>query len=371
MRIKSYFTESVHEAMQKARFELGPEALLLSSKRNAQPDSASAYEVVFGVSSESRREAAAEASGAASGEGVARELAELRRQIANVQQSIAAQGRGPVSHRIQEVDGFEERLLAAGFSQAMAQELAQGARSRRSSGAAPAAANEAFEPDILWDELDSRFSVAPELGSAQTGRKVVLLVGPPGAGKTTTLVKLAIAYGIMRKAPLQILSTDTLRLGAAEQLHAYSKILGAAFQAVAGLQTLDHAFEELQSKKLILIDSPGFGPADMEDTLELSAFVQQHATVDVHLVLPATLQMPAMASALERFRVFRPTKLIFTHLDETEAPGCLLEAAIGSKLPISFLSDGQQIPENLREASKHDLRRKVGAGLRESVPAAA
>ncbi len=398
MRIKSYFTESVHEAMQKARFELGPEALLLSSKRAAQPDSTGSYEVVFGISDGSCSRTPVQTVTAAPMEAeVAKQLADLRQQIENLQRSLTS----PASNRTRDRDELMERLVALGFSPGMAQKLAEGSRTRATSGQTAEADNQQpmstaktragrattrkrggrvgtsgipsadCAPDALFEEIDSRFSVAPELGSADSDQKVVLLVGPPGAGKTTTLVKLAIAYGTSRKVPLHILSTDTLRLGGAEQLQAYSRILGAAFHAVAGRRTLEQTFEEVHAKKLVLIDSPGFGPADMEETGDLAAFVEQHAHVDVQLVLPATLQAPAMASALQRFRIFRPSKLVFTHIDEMESPASLLEAAIRSGIPVSFLANGQQIPENLAEASKPELRLQLAARLRESALAAA
>jgi flagellar biosynthesis protein FlhF len=140
---------------------------------------------------------------------------------------------------------------------------------------------------------------------------------------------------------------------------------------VAGRRTLEQSLGELQSKKLVLIDSPGFSPADMEEAGELAAFVKQHASVEVQLVLPATLNTPAIASALQRFSIFRPSKLLFTHLDEIECPGCLLEAAIRSRLPISFLANGQQIPEDIAEASKAELRLRLAARLTNSALAAA
>ena len=142
--------------------------------------------------------------------------------------------------------------------------------------------------------MESRFSVAPELGAPNTDEKVVLFVGPPGAGKTTTLVKLAVAYGIARKIPVQLLSTDILRLGGAEQLQAYARILGAGFQALSGRRSLEQVMDECPSKRLVLIDSPGFGPGDMEESSELSAFIGRHANVEVHLVFarPRCMRRP-------------------------------------------------------------------------------
>jgi flagellar biosynthesis protein FlhF len=393
MRVKSYFAQSVHEAMQRARCELGPEALLLSSKRASEPESSPAYEVIFGVANENRAALPVHSLASTGGDnGIAQQLAELRQQIEIVQRSLAA--RPQMRSGARETDDLLERLVALGFSLSLAHELIAAARLRAQPEATPeesaastvapakgrtrAAATRKRRPrltgctvDALLDEMESRLSVAPELGCEKQDQKIVLFVGPPGAGKTTTLVKLAVTYGTARKAPLQILSTDTLRLGGAEQLQAYARILGAGFQTVAGRRTLEQALLEFRAKKLVLIDSPGFAPADMEEARELSSFAEHRANIDVHLVLPATLTAPAICAAIDRFRIFRPGKLLFTHLDEMDSPGSLFEGAIRSQLPVSFLTNGQQIPENLLAAAKPDLRQKMAARLKSTNAAAA
>jgi flagellar biosynthesis protein FlhF len=121
----------------------------------------------------------------------------------------------------------------------------------------------------------------------------------------------------------------------------------------AGL--LGQALAEFANKKLILIDTPGLSPAELRDTPELAQAASQAAHVEVQLVLPAVLRPQAALATIERFRAFQPSKLLFTHMDEMETPGGLLEVAIRSGLPVSFLSTGQQIPEDIREASKAEL----------------
>jgi flagellar biosynthesis protein FlhF len=353
--------------------------MLVSSKKTA-PEAIrlGAYEVVFAVPSEgtetgprqltavTRPTPVSRPAGDASSE-VARELADLRKQIEDVRRSVSRQGysRALGTEKLPEFQQLHDMLVAADFSEELAQELVQTVTARLTQDASRPFSNEkrAVDPEALIaalrEEIFVRFQVAPELGEPHQPQRIVAFVGPSGAGKTTALVKLAIKYGVSRRVPLQIFSTDTLRVGGSEQLGAYARIMGAGFQAVPTMAALDQALEETRSKRLILIDTPGFGPGEMDEAEELKAFLASHPEIDIHLVVPASMRQSAMKSVLARFADFRPAKILFTRLDDAEAVGAVLEPAIRSGLPISFLSNGQQIPDDVEEASKDLLADKL------------
>ena len=122
--------------------------------------------------------------------------------------------------------------------------------------------------------------------------------------------------------------------------------------SIAGLsQTL----EENRAKRLVLIDTPGFGPGDMEEAEQLAGFVKRNPEIEVQLVLPAYSRLSALENWSKRFEIFRPSKLLFTHLDEIETTGGILEHAMKTGLPLSFLTDGQGIPQDIAEATKPRL----------------
>jgi flagellar biosynthesis protein FlhF len=200
---------------------------------------------------------------------------------------------------------------------------------------------------------------------------VVLFAGPAGAGKTTSLIKLALRYGLRAGVPVQILSLDTLRVGGWEQLASYARITGLAFDVIHHLSAFGQALAECRNKKLILIDTPGFSPAELQETPELATWLARETAVEVQLVLPAVLRPRVAQRAVERFAAFRPSKLLFTHFDEVEAPGGVLEVAIRSGLPISYLADGQQIPEDIHQASKARLLEHFTAVSRQAAASAA
>lgn len=370
MRIKSYFADTVQEAIERARLELGPDAMLLNSKKTeSELRNLGEFEVVFGVSKASEREARQEtrATGHAASSALVQEIAELRKQVETIKHSVTNQSRGAAAGRKQLLPGTEDvyaRLAAAGFSHELAQEIADGMELRLYSEARNAGRDgKPGEQRFSWqavdtaliEEVEARFAIAPEENAAGANARVVVFVGPAGAGKTTTLMKLALRWGVSGRAPLQILSADTLRVGGCEQLAAYARIAGLPFDRIETPAALDSALEEYRQKKLILIDTPGFGAAEMEDAAELAAFIKAERRAEVHLVLPATLQPDAAAGIAERFSILDPSKLVLTHMDETAKAGAVLELAMRLRLPLSYLTDGQQIPEDLDTASKAAL----------------
>lgn len=249
---------------------------------------------------------------------------------------------------------LHELLIGADFSEDLASELLESVAAR------------AVEPKpleqlsaFLKEEIERRLQVSPELGATRADQRVVAFVGPSGAGKTTTLVKLALKYGVATRTPLQIFSADTMRLGGSEELNAYARIMGAGFQAVSNMAALEQGLEESRGKRLLLIDTPGYGAAEMEEAAELKSFFARNPHIEVQLVLPATFRPSATTAALKRFAIFHPSKLLLTHVDGAEAPGAVLDPALRSGLPISFLAKGQQIPEDIEEAVKPRLTDKL------------
>jgi len=180
---------------------------------------------------------------------------------------------------------------------------------------------------------------------------VVAVVGPPGSGKTSTLVKLAARFGIAARRPTQIISADGFRIAAADQLRSYSAILGIGFQSVETAHALSVALDEHRHKDLVLIDTPGLSEREMEEDSGLARLLCGHPEIDVHLVLPVSMRATDLGRVVRRYQAYGPHKLIFTKLDETDSPGVVINEAVRTRLPVSFLTMGQRIPEDLTDAS--------------------
>lgn len=267
------------------------------------------------------------------------EMAELKRRIDTMSGGLPAmdaassfQGgrrRNPLARLLVEQDVEPE------LAEALVREIGG---SERDSGA-------------LRNAVEGAVSVDPSLGVPNAKRRIVALVGPPGAGKTTTLVKLATRYGLKARRSMHLFSTDVYRVGGAEQLRLYASILGVGFQTVETPVALAQALEEQRHKELIFIDTPGWGSRVVPEIHELAGYVGNDPDIDVHLVLPASRRASDLAKTVDRYAIFRPGKLLFTCIDETGRHGPLLNETQRTGKPISFLCCGEQIPEDIEPAT--------------------
>lgn len=372
MKLKSYFAGSVEAAVSQASKELGPDALLVYS-REAPPEARylGAYEVVFSLPTAAEQSpvtqpAAGDRVPAAAAAGVAgngrfeqqthsrltEEVLVLRKQMERMTSTLSRMQ--PVVGNGEWISGpmveMLDELLGAGISHELVQQVAISLQKNLSAGAGAAELPELRK--ALRRELETVFSVDARLGSEAGGPRVVALVGPPGSGKTTTLVKLAVAYGLKSRRPVQLLSADMWRIGGAEQLRSYAAILGVGFQALETPRALTQALEEHRHKDLILIDTPGHSQRDMDAAEDLAHVLKSHPEVDTHLTLSASMKSADLKNAVDRHERFGPAKLLFTRLDETASLGTVLNESARTGKPISFMTDGQRIPEDMREATK-------------------
>lgn len=387
MRIKSFFADSVEEAIEKARADIGPEAMLMNSKQtDFELRALGSVEVVFSVPSENSSGVAAGHAGAVpeahagrktlpehrpaqhasvSPRYLDRELLELRQQIEAVKRTVQRQQRSNAprtGNHSWMVENLFTRLTASGLSEELAQEIAESVDMQGFSWTKPGSVvlrDPGVDPMesvemALSAELDRRFLVNTGL-EGNGSVKAALFVGPPGAGKTTSLIKLALRVGLQSRIPVHILSLDTLRVGGWETLASYARIAGIAFDPVYSLGALPAVLAQLTPKKLVFIDTPGFGPAEETDLRELERCIDRTEALQVQLVIPATMRASVLKGTLERFQGLRPAGLILTRADEVESLGALLDVSICSKVPLAYLSNGQSIPEDMETPAKGDL----------------
>jgi flagellar biosynthesis protein FlhF len=365
--VKSYFASSVQDAIETARQEMGVDALLLKSRpAPAEARHLGEFEIVFGSYAQAQPAAPDPPPASRGVDDLRRQMDEIRNLL--LRNAVAA---GSIHDRQPLV---EQLLLDAGIAGALAAEIQDGVQDRLNLRSVHELSRvrkpREWETDAVLQEMTAeiagRFNVQPELS------RITALVGPPGAGKTTTLVKLAVSQCMTAGRPVRLISTDTQRIGAAEQLRTFAAILGVPFQTAESTAALAQAIDNAPSNTSVLVDTPGLSPAMLGDLgNELAAFLASRQEIDTHLVLTATGRPKDLAGAANRFEVFRPSRLIFTRLDETDSLGPLFcEAARGGK-PVSYLCWGQLIPEDIEPASKSRITESLVRQLPKALRAAA
>jgi flagellar biosynthesis protein FlhF len=365
MKMKSFFARTVEEAVQQARHEMGPEALLVNS-RKAPPEARALgeYEVVFAVLPEDEPGASDAARPAARhtvpspSDAVTLELARLRKQVEEMGSALTGlKGHEPSAAVLApEFGEVYSRLLSHDFSIQVAQEVVKQAHARLN--AEPAAFSRRKMPfdresieRAVRAELEGLVSVDATLDAPAEESRVIVLVGPPGCGKTTTVVKLAVRYGLASLRRVHLISADTRRVGAAEQLRTFAAIIGASFDAVETPHALQQSIEANRQKGLILVDTQGYAARDMDDAAEWARFFSRQPGFEVHVVAPASMRSADLSRVLDRFEIFSPARLIFTSLDETVSSGAIISESVRTGKPVAFLTTGQEVPEDLEPAT--------------------
>jgi flagellar biosynthesis protein FlhF len=201
---------------------------------------------------------------------------------------------------------------------------------------------------------------------------ITAVVGPTGAGKTTTIAKLAARWCMLHGSQdLALVSTDGYRIGAREQLSSYARILGAPLHAANNGKELAGVLDRLKSKKLILIDTAGMGPRDVRLTEQLAALKLGAARARVLLALPAQGEGHALEEIVRSFEPAAPAACLLTKVDEAASLGAVISVTLRHKLQIAYVCDGQRVPDDLHAAhQKRVWLIRAALKLKERVPPA-
>ncbi len=313
MLVKTFSGKTGAEALARVREHLGPEACVLEMRRRAD-----GVEVV----------AAAERPGprlAAPGSALA-----------------TAAGAPPAA-----AERLRDDLVAWGFSLPFAERIAAAAQSN-------------LDTEQLEDRI-AALSYARELvalwvpASPAPAPPVLALVGPPGVGKTTTLAKLAALELYRGERAVTLASADGRRLGGAEQLESYARILGVPFAAVSDRRGLDRVRERAGRHAILLLDTPGVPRGDLPAMDRLADLLAGVRREEIELLLAADRDADSLADSVKRFARLRPGALGATRIDEAVRPGGLVTALARAGLPLRHLGTGPDVPDDIAVADARRL----------------
>jgi flagellar biosynthesis protein FlhF len=193
----------------------------------------------------------------------------------------------------------------------------------------------------------------------KAGQIIAAFVGPTGVGKTTTVAKLAADLSLKQKKRVGLISIDNYRIGAVEQLKTYAGILGVPCFPAFSSADLQAALTRLNAKDVILIDTAGQSHYDTARMKEMETLIGHDRSIKSHLLLSAASSEVEMHAAATKFGRLNIGSYIFTKTDETKARGIIINQLIRLKMPVSFVTTGQRVPEDIFKATKTGILRLV------------
>jgi flagellar biosynthesis protein FlhF len=390
MKVKTYKTRSLEEGLEDIKRDMGTEALILSTRsvsarppfglfKRASWEITAALEEKPVVVAEPQPAASAvmagrqygKAAAAAASAATTVELAPLRApapekprvlvqkdhrmeeligEIADLKKSMRSLSKAIPAKSDDQGGSLFSELVSQGIDHDLADHLiTTGSRGRP----APSELRERVRR-LLADQL----TVAPPAELQARTRMVSAFVGPTGVGKTTTIAKIAGHAAIKMKKKVALISTDMTRIGGQDQLNRLGELLGIPTYGCADVSTLKDLVQSLDDRDLILIDTPGSSPSDLARLSKLEK-VTSSADAKVHLVISATTRSEDITKIVARFKRFSPNSVIFTKMDETDAKGPVVGDLLRNELAVSYLTNGQRVPEDLLIPSADELARYV------------
>ncbi len=217
----------------------------------------------------------------------------------------------------------------------------------------------AASKSLLAALIESQIACSVPIRPVPGHRKVVALVGPTGVGKTTTIAKLAANFRLRDNIKMGLVTVDTYRIAAVEQLRTYAEIIDLPMKVVSTPQEMQQALDEMVGLDLVLIDTAGRSPSDDLKIQELERLFREVPIDEVSLVMSMTSSVKTLEAIAQRFQVARPTSMILTKLDEAPVMGSLLTLSQNVKLPVRYLTTGQDVPDDIEPANAARMARLI------------
>ncbi len=217
----------------------------------------------------------------------------------------------------------------------------------------------------IYQKMILKFGMPTSITPAENGIKIVFFIGPTGVGKTTTIAKIASIFRVDQKKKVALLTADTYRIAAAEQLRTYANILEVPFRIIYTVEEIEKALEDFKGYDYILIDTAGHShqnTTQKESMSNLIHSVDDKVEKEVYLVLSATTKYRDLISIADSYKEMADYKLIFTKLDETTTLGNLLNLRLYTNADMSYVTYGQNVPDDIEEFNPQSTVKQLLGG---------
>ena len=372
MQIKRFEAQNMTAALRLIKAELGADAVILSArsikKRSGIWGALKNSGVEVTAATDTRINTGDDSSGLHRTDGVEKPLDPFLRRPENlIKRGLYGQGdgvagsggvprkrSGGTAPGKKYLIGLYQQLISQGVDADIAADLTEGIKlipnaTRRLAGG---------ESEILLSGLLETMGLRAEaIQFDKSGSQAIAFIGTTGVGKTTTIAKLAALYAVAGKKSVALITFDDVRIGALEQIRVYAKIIGVPLAVASNRSDLKGHLKRFKNMDLVLIDTPGLNSKNNAQIEELQSCFEKLPAMQTQLVLSATTKEADLIDTIKRLKGFGQRRLLFTRLDETGAVGNLLNVLIRTNVPISYVSDGQQIPDDIRPASLDNLFR--------------
>lgn len=380
MTAKTYQAKSIQEAIGKIKAEMGAEAMIMTTRRLTKgprnPYGTDLFEVTAappGADVGQKRKPAEgdpagegdnwltrdSVGGGAPGEAEAAGWEEIRSELVTIKDMLFLFNQiGAMPDFLQmhpECLNLYARLIKAGISEPRARVFMN-----NSGGFSGQASPQEIAKNVLREILSNIETCTP-FAQEKAGKRVAAFIGPTGVGKTTTIAKLAAELSLKQKKRVGIISIDSYRIGAVEQLKTYSDIMGLPCLPAFSAEDFNQALLRMENREIILVDTAGQSHLDMKRMEELGRLMtaEGDTKISTHLVLSATVKREDMREAAANFATLSPESYVFTKVDETRARGGLIDQIMALRLPVSFVTNGQRVPEDIMSATKKRILQLV------------
>ena len=213
--------------------------------------------------------------------------------------------------------------------------------------------------EVLEHLILEQFGRAEPILHKKFTQKIILVLGPTGVGKTTTIVKLAADFSVRQKKKVGIINTDTFRIGAQEQLQTYADILGVPLQVVYWPDELDTAMQNMTDRDIIFVDTAGKRPGDEQHKEDLLEIVRILKPEDILLCLSATTGFASIKEMVDTYGFVDDYRLMITKLDETRYRGPLLNISWYTQKPLAYVTTGQNVPDDIEVVDVESIVKQI------------